>query len=89
MFRAHRGFRRGGAVFKAHASRALRTHRAKPVRLAKAGKLAAYRGVGTKNPYPVRSKAQAYKAAGHKAPAGWTAKRKKMARYRAVKAKRV
>jgi len=87
MFRAHRGFRRGGAVFKAHANRAMAVHRGKAVRL-NAAKLAAFKGAGKKNPYPARSKAQAYKAAGHKAPAGWTAKRKKLAKYRAVKAKR-
>jgi hypothetical protein len=89
MFRAHRGHRKGGAVFKAHAARALRTHWAKPARLARAAKLTAFKGIGRKNPYPVRSKAAAYKAAGHHAPAGWTAKRKKLAKYRAVKAKRV
>lgn len=90
VFRAHRGFRKTGAVFKAHANRALAAHKAKAIRALKAAKLAPYKAVGVKkNPYPVRSKAAAYKAVGPKVPAGWAAKHKKLARYRAVKAKRV
>lgn len=88
VFRAHRGHRMGGAVFKAHANRALAVHKAKAIRALKAAKLAPYKGIKTGHPYPVRSKAAAYKAVGHHVPAGWAAKRKKLAKYRAVKAKR-
>ena len=88
-FRAHKGGYPRQRAFSAHAARAIRGPKIAAVKALKTARLAAYKGTGTRNPYPVRPKAQAYKAAGHHAPAGWTAKRKKLAKYRAVKAKRV
>lgn len=87
VFRAHHA--RGRAVFRAHAPKALRGFRARAARPWKAPKPAAYRGIGTRNPFPVHAKAKAFKAAGHPGHAMRAVKRKKAARFRAARAKRL
>jgi hypothetical protein len=87
VFRAHHA--RGRSVFRAHAPKALKGSRAKAARPWKAPKPAAYKGIGTRNPFPVHAKAKAFKAAGHPGHAMRAVKRKKAAKYRAVRPKRV
>lgn len=87
VFRAHHA--RSRAVFRAHAPKALRGFRPRAARHWKAPKPAAYKGTGTRNPFPVRSKAKAFKAAGQHGHAMRAVKRKKAAKYRAARPKRV
>ena len=89
MFRSHRGFRKGGAVFRAHANKALTVKRAKAARPWKGPKAAAFRAAGRHKGFPARHRAMAYKSAGRHAPASWVKARRKAAKYRAARAKRV
>jgi hypothetical protein len=87
VFRAHHA--RSRAVFRAHAPRALAVRRGKAAKPPKAPKAAAYKGIGTRNPFPVRSKAKAFKAAGQHGRAMRAVRRKKAAKFRAARPKRV
>jgi hypothetical protein len=69
-------------VFGAHLKRALKARRVKAARPWKAPKPAAYKGIGTRNPFPVHAKAKAFKAAGRNGHAMRAVKRKKAAKYR-------
>jgi hypothetical protein len=87
VFRAHHA--RSRAVFRAHAPKALKGFRARAARPWKAPKPAAYKGIGTRNPFPVHAKAAAFKAAGQHGHAMRAVKRKKAAKFRAARPKRL
>jgi hypothetical protein len=87
VFRAHHA--RSRAVFRAHAPKALKGFRARTAKPWKAPKPAAYKGIGTRNPFPVHAKAKAFKAAGQHGHAMRAVKRKKAAKYRAARPKRI
>jgi hypothetical protein len=87
VFRAHHA--RTRAVFRAHAPKALRGFRARAAKPWKAPKAAAFKGIGTRNPFPVHAKAAAFKAAGQHGHAMRAVRRKKAAKFRAARPKRV
>lgn len=87
VFRAHHA--RTRAVFRAHAPKALKGFRARAAKPWKAPKPVAYKGIGTRNPFPVRSKAKAFKAAGQHGHAMRAVQRKKAAKFRAARARRL
>lgn len=87
VFRAHKGGYPRQKAFAAHATRAIRIAKIRAAKAPKAVKAAAYKGIGTRNPYPAKAKAVAYKSALRKAPAAWAAKKRKAAGYKSAKPK--
>lgn len=87
VFLSHKAGYPRQVAFSAHTMRAIRIAKIRAAKAPKTVKAAAYKGIGTRNPYPAKTKAAAYKSALRKAPAAWAAKKRKMAKYKPAKPK--
>lgn len=88
VFRAHKGGYPVQAAFRAHALRAIKGPRVKAAKPWKAHALAAFKGIGRRNPYPKHTGPRAYKPVGHQVPKSWEHPSKKARKYKAARAKR-
>jgi hypothetical protein len=84
-FRAHKGALPRQRPFGAHLMRALKVAKVKAAKTPKTPKAAAYKGIGTRNPFPARTKAAAFKSALPSAPAAWKAKKRRVAKFKAAR----
>lgn len=89
VYRSHKGGYPRQAAFRAHANRAIKGARFKAAKPWRAKVQAAYKGIGTRNPYPKQARAKAYKAVGRQSPRSWEHPAAKARKYKAARAKRV
>jgi hypothetical protein len=84
-FRAHKSGYPRQQPFGAHLMRAYKIARVRAAKQPKTPRPTAYKGIGTRNPYPAKTKIAAYKSALRSAPAAWSAKKRKAAKYKPAK----